>query len=228
MASKGSKQMDEHGLEAGMAAVGLVLEYTERKLSYYWSLYEAKQDVLNINYPQKYTLRSEEEIRDNALAWLKLREAIPSQLYQRNVSVEVARTLLTGRISQDDLDKVISEIISAPTVTADPAVLMQLVENGILDLELCAKIFGMPPETVAKAAQQHADRLARIAAAQTPKNVTLVKDGQEQIGLAPQAAGARGVPDMAASAGQGAAEKAQSRDQTQQDQPTDATRGEGK
>lgn len=227
MASQGSKQIDNQGLEAGMAAIGLVLEWMERKLAKYWSIYEGRAKPPTIKYPQKYSLKTDADLRADAQSLADLRDVIPSEKYQRAISQQIAITLLSTKLSQDDLAVILKEISAAPTVTAKPEVLFQLITLGVLDLVSAAGIFGMPASNVAKAAAEHADRIARIAAAQTPQG-SLVKSGQDELQTAPPAPGARGVTDLSADPNAGKDERAVANDTTTKDVPQDQTRGAGK
>src|SRR5262249_34952551 len=55
----------------------------------------------------------------------------------------------------------------APGGTAKIDILVQDVAMGVVDLKTVAKIIGYPADVVEKAAQEHADRAARIQQAQS-------------------------------------------------------------
>jgi hypothetical protein len=183
MASEGSKEIDNQGLDSGLAAIGLVLEYMERKCAFYWSLYEGTNEVPTINYPQKYSLKTDSESREEAKSWAEMRDLIPSQLFQRKINVQIAVALLATKVSQDDLDSIIKEIMSAPTVTATPKTLFEAVDAGVATTDLVADILGFPKGTAEKAREQKAETLAMTMAAQSAANAD-----------AGSSNGARGLP----------------------------------
>jgi hypothetical protein len=124
--------------------------------------------------------------------------------------------VLGSTVSYKDLNTIMVEIDSAKTHTADPETIFKAIDRGALDLELAAEILGWPIETVEKAAEQHADRAARIAEAQAKVKMSAMED-----------AAARGVKDMDAAPGQsGKDEKAASKEKSQDAAPADKERGD--
>lgn len=211
-ASAESKGMDNQGLESGLSYIGMELEYGERRMATYWAMYEHR-DVPTINYPEKYSLRTEEDRRNEADELKDLLETVPSETYRKEVCKRIVIVMLGNKVSNEQLDKIGKEIDAAVGITADVEILAKHVELGMLDLELAAKMCNYPAGTVAKAAEEHADRVARIAEAQG-KNT----DG-----------GARGVNDIANNPASGSKEeKKQSRDTTQDAKVQDKTRGKAK
>lgn len=217
-ASAESKQFDQHGLEAGLSNIGLILEHSERKIALYWTFYlKAKTKPASIKYPEKYSLKSDEDRRKDATALRELRDVIPSERFQKSISKEIARIVLGSKLSNEDLDKIFSEIDSAKAFSADPLTVFESVERGMLCLKSAATALGYSEDEPDKAAKDHATRLARITQAQTTDNLQAALQG------------ARGVEDLSAQPGtEGSEEKQQSRDTTVQDTVTDNTRGEGK
>lgn len=208
MASAESKGLDQRGLEAGLSYIGLVLEHAESVVARIWSAYEGQQSsVASVSYPKNYSLLSDEERRKEVESLEELRDAIPSDTYQKMVSVKMARVLLGASVTQEQLDEIIKEIMDAPTNTAKEEYIIKRVEVGLIDKKLAAKILGMPEETVDKAMAEHAARLAAISASQSA---------------------ARGNPDAAVMPAAGAAmEKTASRQTDSKETTEEPVRGEG-
>lgn len=212
MASAESKALDERGLEAGLSNIGLELEHAERKIAFYWHMIEGSSESFSVKYPEKWSLRTDDDRRKDAASLRELRDTIPSSRFQKSISKEIARLLLSDKIGNTDLDDILLEIDDADSYTADPETIFRAVELGILDLESAAEILGWPKEVVAKAAADHAERLARISEAQSKRDE------------AP-----RGVTDLDPNPGQsGREEKAASRDLTTSDNLESRVRGEEK
>jgi hypothetical protein len=217
-ASAESKQMDERGLDSGLSSIGLVLQHCERRIAYYWHLLEGKKNTASIKYPEKWSLKSEQDRREEAKSLRELRETIPSETFQQAISYEIAILMLGHKVSNTDLKKIHEEIKAAKSYTSDPETIFKSVELGLCDLQLAAELLGLPKDAPKKAAKDHADRLARISEAQA-------KNQPEPVGNP----GARGVTDMDPSPGQsGRDEKAASRDNTNDPTPSDKVRGEAK
>ena len=207
-ASAESKGMDNQGLESGLSYIGLELEHAERRIADYWAMYE-RGNAATVRYPEKYSLRTEEDRRAEAKELTDLLSTVPSETYRKEVCWRIVEVMLGNKLSTERLDAIRKEIDNAVGITAAVDVIAKHVEIGILDLELASKLCGYPSDTVAKAADDHAERLARITAAQAPPNMA-----------------ARGVSDLdAAPAGGGSAEKVVSKDTTEDGVVSDKVRG---
>jgi hypothetical protein len=182
-----SKEVDNRGLESGLSQIGLVLEHAERKIAEFWGMYEKTSPPIVI-YPAKYSIRTDAERREDADAMADLRSRIPSKTFQEELTVRIADTLLGHTTTRDILDKIKEEIRDAKAYSGEPKTIFEAVDAGILDLESAAVLLGYPKDVVKKAAEEHANRLARIQAAQTPK----VPPGQTQT----ENPSARGVGDL--------------------------------
>ncbi len=210
-----SKQIDEHGLEAGLSAIGLVLEHAERKLARYYAMLEGTNQVATVIYPESWALRTEADRRVEANELQDLRNAVPSVKFSKHISAQLATVVLGQKLSKEELKAVIDEIEEASAVSADPAVIFPSVEHGLLDNKTAAMLLGYPEEVVEAAKKDHAERIARIADAQA-------------AGKGAGAEAARGVNDLDENTLSGKDEKAKSRDTDQDDTPTDKTRGDAK
>lgn len=210
MASAESKDFDNQGLEAGLAYVGLELEKAERQIAEIWATYK-KSTPATIRYPEKYSLKTEEQRREEASDLSKLVPIVPSVKYRQAVHQKIAHILVGNIMTVDELQAMDREILSADGITADCEQIAKDIEIGILDLELGSKLRGYPEGTVKKAEKNHADRLARIAESQAAAN---------------NDPAARGVKDQSDNPNAGGrAEKKASRDTSNDGSVSDKTRG---
>lgn len=212
MASAESKSFDERGLEAGLSYIGLELEHAERKIAYYWAMYESNKSEITIQYPKKYSLQTDSDRREDVKQLEELRDSIPSEKFQKSISKEMVQILLGDKLSVQEIDAINKEIDKADCYFASPDDIFLAIENGVMSLEIAAKLMGLPKESVEQAAKDHAERAARVAAAQATPDPA-----------------ARGVPSLSADpTGGGSAEKKTSTDTTTDPTVTSKQRGEGR
>lgn len=211
--SSESKQEDEGSLESGLSYIGLELEHAERRIAEIWAMYEGKEKPATIHYPEQYSIRTNEEIRKEAVDLKDMVEIIPSPTYQKEIQKKISTTLLSDSTPRKLLEKIHEEIDQAINTTSDPETIKNDVEMCLVDLEGASKLRGYPSGSVEKAKKDHADRAARIAQAQAA-----VTD-----------AGARGVNDLSTNPGKEAqGEKNRSMDTTLDSSVKNKQRGEGK
>lgn len=209
-----SKQFDNQGLEAGLAAIGLELERGERLMSILWSMYEENAEIASVFYPDKYSLKSDSERLTEAESLLALIPSVPSITFQREIAKVAVRVLLGHKIPRPVLDKVFAEVDKAEILAVNPEQLIATVTAGILDKGNAAMAFMYPKDAVDKANKEHAERLAVISAQQ-------VKTSQAMPGAA------RGNPDGSADPNDGKTER-DSANKTEKDPiAQDKTRGKG-
>ncbi len=210
-ASAESKGYDNQGLEAGLSYIGLELERGERRIAQFWSMYEGSPDVATINYPVRYSLKSDNQRNEDAKNLTSLMDKIPSKTAQKEMCKEAVRMLLASKVAITTLGDIEKEIDSAQWLTSDYEQIARDVEMGLVDKETASKARGYPKGVVEKANSEHAERLARINEAQS---------------VGP---GARGNPDSDGSpTTSGRAEKTESRLTDKDGSPSDKTRGKGK
>lgn len=214
MQSAESKGHDEQGLEAGLSYVGLELQRGEQKVAQYWAALENSSKTAQVNYPAKWKIQSDEDRRKDAEHLRELRDDVPSPTYQRKISEQIALTMLSDKVTPQDLDQINAEIQKAEGITSDPEILIQEVTAGILDHRRAAILAGHPEEAAADAEKEHVKRATEIALAQADATA--------------QANQARGVADLSANPNEGKQEKAASRDTTMEADTTPRVRGEGK
>ena len=210
MASAESKGMDERGLESGLSYIGLELEHGERQIAKFWALYESEEPA-TIEYPKRYSLKSDSEIMDEAEKLEKRMSASPSLTYKREIAKQIVSLMLNGKVSAATVKKIHGEIDKAEILVTDPDTVAMLVENAILDNKGAAQAFTIPEDRVEKAQEDHANRAKRIAEAQ-----------------AKAAPAARGVDDLDPDPNSGKKEKQAAGDSTLDPDGGDKTRGDAK
>jgi len=189
MASAESKAKDNEGLEAGLAFIGLELYTAELFVVRAWHEYEGKQDLTKVDYPEEYSLKTDDERRKDAEEMRKLQTAVTSRSFQKKVQKDIVRILYGSKLPIKDLDKFDKEIDQAKAPTADPEILQKDHEAGFVSDSTASQARGYEPGEAAKASIDHANRLARIKAAQSS---------------GPDNAAARGVPDEGSTPGKDA------------------------
>lgn len=179
MISADSKAMDESGKQTGLACIAYVLERGERKIAKYWGLYEGiTGNKITINYPKDYDLKSDEERVKDCNDLYELIERIPSITFKKEILKAIVARLLYNKVPLDIRNKINKEIDDAPCVITAIDQIISLQTIGLIDDESASQAAGCKKGLVEKAKQDHAERLARIQAAQGD-----------------QGGSARGVPD---------------------------------
>jgi hypothetical protein len=218
-ASAESKAMDTQGLEAGLSYIGLVLEGAERQIAKFWAAYEernpSKRVVATVKYPERYSLKSDADRIKEAQDLDKLMSRMPGRKVKRQLAKGIVQALLGGKISIDELEEINREIDSAKYTTSDPDVILQAIINGACGTKTGSIALGFDDQEYLEARKDHAERLARISAAQSARG----SNGGDL--------GARGVGDLSANPNAGGEEKAASRDATLRDTTASRVRGKG-
>jgi hypothetical protein len=194
LASAESKGFDERGLEAGLSYIGLELEHAERKIAELWALYEGSKQA-TVNYPGSYSLRTDDDRRTEAKDLISFLGKIPSLTYQKRLAKQIVKILEGSRVSNEELDLINSEIESAPTIVSDYEQIAKDVEMGLVSAELASRLRLYPKGEAEKAKQEHAERLARISAAQGGGNINDSKQNPAQDNKQEKAASRQTVSD---------------------------------
>jgi hypothetical protein len=220
----GMSQADT-GLEAGLSYIGLELQHAERAIAAFWAAYTGG-NTATVNYPESYELKTDEDRRLEAADLEKLMVKLPSKTYQKEIAKRMARVLLGPKVAADVLGEIYKEIDGAVVITTDPVIVKQDFDAGFVGLDTASKIRGYPAGEVEKAKQDHADRVARIAIAQS-------EGGGAGAPAKPGGMGnpaARGVQDLASNKQGGKDEKkvAGNTDIKKDGDTQDQTRGKGK
>ena len=165
-ASGESKQIDQHGLESGLAHIGLILETGENKIAKLWADYE-DEDTALVAYPDKYSLTTDAERIAEADGLSKNLYKVPSITYQKILAKRIAALTVGRGINVEEEQKIVNEIDAAEIIAVDPEVLLKDMEAGLVCAETASKARGYPKGDVALAKEEHIARLSAIAIAQT-------------------------------------------------------------
>ena len=216
-----SKSLDNRGLEAGLAYIGLKLEAAERQITEFWAAYEEadyrNRQIATIKYPDRYSLKSDNDRIAEAKKLSEVIIATPSKTARRELWKNVTTTLLGGKINPSQMQTIYEEIDAAKFTTADPDVIIAAKDAGLVGEQLASTALGFPEDEYLQAREDHAARMSLIA------------DKQGVIDKAPMGAASRGVVDLDdAPASSGSDEKELSRNTDSQSTTKSRTRGDGK
>lgn len=169
-ASAESKKVDQAGLESGLASIGIELQGAEREIALLWSRYEGDEPKdLIVAYPTTYSLKTDEQRVTEATELQKVQGAAPSRTYQKEIAKLIAKRLLEGKVSQEQMAKVLSEIDKADYTSSDWQSIKSDVEIGLVDAVTASNARGYDGEKVVpKAHEERVKRMAEIAIAQAP------------------------------------------------------------
>jgi len=210
-------KLSDQGLEAGLSYIGLVLEGGEQKIAQYWAMYENRSNlnIALVKYPDRYSLKDDKDRIEEAEKLVELAYTIPGETSKRELYKTVAYKLLGGKIEQDQMEKIYTEIDKADYTTSDPDVIIQAVQAGLCGEKTGSMALGFGPEEYKVAREDHMDRIARIQSAQMSP--------EEQNNPA-----ARGVKDLDPNPESGKEEREEATDTTMKDTTKAPVRGEGK
>ena len=209
-ASAESKGVDNQTLEAGLANIGIELQLGEQRIAQIWAEYQQDKPT-EVIYPTNYTLVTEGQRQERAKNYKDLQGAVPSKVFQKEMSKEIARTLLEGKIPQDKLQKILKEVDSALHMTSNFEEIAKDLEMGLVSEITAADARGYDGKTeVPKARIEHAERAARILLAQTAASG---KAGNSGGGSSGDPA-SRGADDLSADPSAAKKEKAGSQSST--------------
>ena len=225
-ASAESKQVDNQGLEDGLAFIGLTLENAERQLAGFWAAYEST-DAATIKYPNRYALKSDEQRIKEAADLAELMYQVPSKAAKRQIAKRIVSVLLSGTSTVEEIDKLHKEIDESEYLTSDPDIILRAVEQGICSEKIGSLALGFAEGVYLEAREDQALRAARIIQAQSQAG------GNEQDGSKNQQSdqrfAARGADDLAVDpSSEGRDEKEQSRQTITKTNRRRRTRGRGR
>ena len=165
-ASAESKQLDDRGLESGLSYIGLELEYGEREIAKIWGMYE-NADPATVNYPTKYTLKSDGQKVAESKTLGEIKSAAPSRTFSKEVSKLIANTMLGDKCKPETLQIIYKEIDAANFVTSDPDTIKMAQEGGMVSAVTGSNALGFNGEKEVPIAQEeHQKRVAAIAMSQ--------------------------------------------------------------
>lgn len=180
-----SKNMDNRGLESGLAYIAQELERAERRIAEIWSMYEQSEEKAQIKYPEDYSLKTTSDRIEEGKDLTELAKSNPSLKYQKEMTKLAAEVTLSHRVSNEVMDEIKKEIDAATVVFVDPEALINDVEAGLATTKTVSEIRGYPAGEAERAKKEHAERAARIVQAQTAAK------GESDPNMA-----ARGVKDL--------------------------------
>lgn len=169
-ASAESKELDERGLEASLSAIGLLLEHGERKIVQLWGEYEGSKEQGTVHYPERYSLRTDEERRRDAQQLATSAAAVSSETFRREIHKEIAEILLAGKVSDDRLDSIIKEIEKNQYPTGDADQLRTDVEIGLVSRATASIARGYAPGEAEKAKEEKLERDRALMESQSAGN----------------------------------------------------------
>jgi hypothetical protein len=161
-----SKKEDSRGLEAGLSYIALVLQRGEQLISDYWSMIEKSRDIATIKYPERYTLRTEDEIRGEVK---ELRESVkntPSITAKKELWKRIVDLELSAKVTYETLQKIYTEIDSTNYPFVDIDSVIEAHREGLVSDQTASQSLGYAATEAEQAAKDHADRATRILEAQ--------------------------------------------------------------
>lgn len=221
-ASAEAIKMSDQGLEAGLSFIGLVLESAERSVATFWAAYEnknpKKQQIATVKYPDRYSLKNDEDRITEAKALADLMYSVPGKTVKKELSKNIVTALLSGRVSVGRLDEIFAEIDEAEYTTSNPEVIIRAHETGLVGEQTASVALGFSEDEYLQAREDHLARAKALLEAQTSAKAAQAGDNMA----------ARGVPDLATNKDGGAQERAEVNDTTLQADKQAPVRGEGK
>ena len=178
-----AKVLEMEGTEAGLNAIGKELEHGEREIARSWGHYLGTTDYTEIIYPEQYTNKTDDDRLKEAEGYSQYADALPSATYRKSIQTQIAISLLQGRVSDETLQAISKEIQDSKYPTSNAVTIQADVDAGLVSASTGSIARGYPPEEAAKASEEHAQRLARIAKAQSSPNKPLTPIEAEQRGV---------------------------------------------
>jgi hypothetical protein len=212
-------KLSDQGLEAGLSYIGLVLESAEREIAAHWAAYENKdpeqRKVATIKYPDRYSLKNDEDRIKEASELAKLMFTVPGKEVKKEIAKAIVASLLAGKVNNATLDKIYRQIDDAGYATSDPETIRSAVESGLCGEKTASIAMGFDDNEYLQARKDHIARAEAVAKAQAAAKP------------APNMA-ARGVPDLDDDPDSGEDEREEANDTTLSDDKNEPVRGKGK
>jgi hypothetical protein len=225
-------KLSDQGLEAGLSYIGLVLENAERQIAEHWAGYESKdpdhREVATIKYPDRYSLKNDEDRVKEATQLAELMYTVPGDQVKKELSKNIVTALLSGKINTATIDTIFKEIDNANYMTSDPEIIIRSHESGLVGGETASRAIGFDEKEWNKAKQDHIERVQSIAEAQAPKEPEVAEGEEEDEEGTEGGMAARGVKDLDPDPESGKKERAAASDTTLEADKKKPVRGEGK
>lgn len=187
-----SKRISQGGLEAGLSFIGVVMEAAEKKIAQMWAEYENTNNPKPalINYPDRYTLKSDEERLDEASKILDIIERLPGKDMKKEAAKSIITVMLDGKVSRDRMDVLLRQVDIADYTLADPEKVFEAHKEGLVSDKTAAVSLGYDEDEIEQAREDHAIRVRQTLAAQTSPDAEARNPA------------ARGAPDLGGDAEQ--------------------------
>jgi len=203
------------------------LENAERQIAQHWAAYESKdpaqREIATIKYPDRYSLKNDEDRVKEATQLSALMYTVPGDKVKKELSKNIVTALLAGKVNTATIDKIFVEIENANYTTSDPDIIMRAHESGLVGGETASTALGFDNEEWDKAKQDHIERIQAIAEAQASDEPEGTEEEGTEGGMA-----ARGVKDIDPDPESGKKERDAASDPTLKADKKKPTRGDGK
>jgi hypothetical protein len=214
-------KLSDQGLEAGLSYIGLVLESAERDIASFWAAYESKdparRQIATVKYPDRYSLKNDEDRVSEAKELADLMYTVPGKEVKNELAKNIVTVLLSGKVATETIDKIFKQIDEAGYATSDPDIIIRAVEAGLCGEQTGSEAIGFDEGEYLKAREDHIARAERIAEAQAA--------GKAEAG---EGMAARGVEDLDPNKKSGKEERAKVNETALKSDKTPPVRGEGK
>jgi hypothetical protein len=161
-----SKLADREGLEAGLSNIAQELQHGEQEIANIWADYQGEATA-SVLYPNNFTLQTDEQRQEEADRLSKQLPKVPSKTFQRAIALRIADLLVGQQVSQANFIKIADEIEVADVIYTDPETIRLDHEAGFVSTATASIARGYPKGDVEQAKKDHAERLLRVAIAQS-------------------------------------------------------------
>jgi hypothetical protein len=214
-------KLSDQGLEAGLSYIGLVLEGAERRIAEHWAAYEnknpSKRQIATIKYPDRYSLKNDEDRIKEAKELAELMYTVPGTDVKKELSKNIVTALLSGKANTKTIDGIFAQIDKSNYATSDPETIIRAHEAGLVGEQTASIALGFGPEEYLQARKDHIARAEAIMKAQ--------QAGKEESN---DDMAARGLPDLDPDKKSGKGERDEANDTTLKVSKKSPDRGEGK
>lgn len=142
-----AKAKDEGTLESGLSYIGLALKHGEKQVAKFICNYLKETNIPTINYPEKYSLKTDEERRLETRTLNEIFSSIPSKTFKKEILKRIAGLTLFGKVDEATQSKIENEIDNAEVVVNHENI-QKDVETGILSKEVANQLLGYPANSV--------------------------------------------------------------------------------
>lgn len=165
-ASAALKSYDQDSVESGISFIAGIIQAGERRLAKIWGMYEGTNEVAHIVYPTTYSIKTTEERLTTAKELSARIDETPSLTAKKQMAKKVLEVLFNTE-STEVLAKMKTEIDTLPNIVINPDALKNDIEATLVGNAMASQIRGYPIGEDEVAKKDHAERIARIQAAQS-------------------------------------------------------------